>query len=74
MTEGEKYLRMYPGLEKWMNQCVICQAKGYKPELPEKLTPGGAAQNIRRYFSPLTIDGGICEECLMLLPSKDKKE
>ncbi|MBC7921406.1 MAG: hypothetical protein H7Z75_10000 [Ferruginibacter sp.] len=70
MTEGENYLRMYPGLEKWINQCVICQTKGYKPEIPEKIFPGIAAQNIKKFFPPLELNGGICEECLKHLPTE----
>jgi hypothetical protein len=63
--DGLLYLKMYPELRrKWINQCVCCQHVGHKPELPEEIYPGGAAQNLRRYFRPLALDArGLCEQC-----------
>jgi hypothetical protein len=69
MTEGEDYLRMYPQLRKWINQCTACQAIGYKLELPLELsTYGGetsaAARKIRRFFNVLPLnDIGLCDVC-----------
>ena len=66
MRGGEKYLKMYPELDRWMNRCIACQRIGYKPEMPKQISrPGSAAaRNIRKYFSPLEIDGdGLCEQC-----------
>jgi len=69
MTEGEQYLRMYPELRKWINQCVVCQSIGYKPELPAELSTWGgetsaASQNLRKYFNPLAVsDIGVCSIC-----------
>lgn len=63
--ESAEYLTSYPELERrWLNQCVACQRKGYKPTMPDEIHPGFAAQNIRRYFGPLEVDEvGLCEEC-----------
>jgi hypothetical protein len=52
-TEGESYLTKYPHLLKWMNQCVACQRRGYKPEMPAEIFPGVGARNLRRYFAEL---------------------
>ncbi len=67
---GEAYLRDYPALEKWINQCVNCQKRGYKKEIPLNIHPGVASQNIRRYFKPLELnDRGLCDECERIISS-----
>jgi hypothetical protein len=44
----EKYLKQYPETQKWINQCLICQGFGYKPEIPDELFPGNQlAHNLR---------------------------
>jgi len=55
--DGDDYLTMYPRYLRWMNQCLSCQRKGYKPDMPPDLQP-----NIQRLFPPLGPDG-LCEEC-----------
>ena len=65
-NEGELYLEMYPGLLKWINECIVCHAKGHKPEMPEKVRGelSIASNNLRRYFEPLAVNElGICEQC-----------
>jgi hypothetical protein len=63
-NEGLLYLQDYPSLRKWINQCVACQRLGHKPEMPEQIGPGGAAQNLRRYFPEMGVDAaGLCEQC-----------
>lgn len=58
--DSELYLKMYPGLLKWINECPICHSKGYKIEMPEHI----AAYNIRKYFKPLEMDeNGFCLQC-----------
>lgn len=67
MLEKDKnnYIKQYPEVKRWLNQCVVCQAIGYKPEMPKEIHPGLLAQNIRKYFSPLSINElGICEDCV----------
>lgn len=65
-NSGERYLRQYPALERWMNQCVLCQARGHKPELPEQIFAVAtfADGNLRAFFAPLPLDDlGRCETC-----------
>ena len=62
--EAERYLRMYPALWRWLNQCGICQTEGYRPELPAEIYPGLAAYNLRRLLLPLALDElGLCAAC-----------
>lgn len=65
VRNGEDYLAMYPRLAaRWINQCVVCQRKGHKPELPDVLWPGGSgAANLRKYFRALAVDAaGVCDQ------------
>ena len=63
-NDGLLYLRDYPQLRKWMNQCVACQRLGYKPEMPDEITPGFGAKNLRRYFAELEVNEvGLCSQC-----------
>ena len=71
--DSEQYLKMYPGLQKWINECPVCHSKGYKPDMPEHI--GGvdsvAAHNLRRYFRPLEVDSmGVCLQCAKYLERK----
>ena len=64
-NDGLLYLKGYPRLRKnWINQCVGCQQLGHKPDLPKQLGEGVAAQNLRKYFPEMAVDGaGLCEQC-----------
>lgn len=63
-NEGLLYLRGYPQLRKWINQCVACQRLGYKPEMPQQIGVGVAAKNLRRFFPEMGInEAGLCEQC-----------
>lgn len=42
--EREAYLRAYPKLRVWINECVTCHFVGYRPDLPEVLTRAGGVQ------------------------------
>lgn len=75
-NDGLNYIKSYPKLKKWINECIICENVGYKPELPEKLTSNLgngefqtiSADNIRNYFQPMAVNElGICEECQKML-------
>lgn len=75
-NDGLNYIKSYPKLKKWINECIVCGSVGYKPELPEKLTSNlgngefqtFGADNIRSYFQPLAVNElGICEECQKML-------
>ena len=71
--KGEEYVNMYPCLRKWINQCVQCQARGYKPDMPDIVahnwwTNGSpfTARYIRKHFHPLVLDErGLCEVCCL---------
>ena len=72
MRDGDLYLRMYPQLEKWLNQCLACQRRGYKPELPSQIHPGVAAQHLREYFDELPLNqDGLCHQCAKHLGRRD---
>lgn len=73
---SETYLARYPELKRWMNTCACCGATGYRPDMPEALTTRAGreeietrgAQNIRRLYPPLRVNGaGLCENCERLL-------
>lgn len=67
MSKGKDkdlYLKENPEANKWLNQCIICQSLGHKPEMPERITPGYLAENIRSYFPKLAVnDISVCEQC-----------
>jgi len=73
---GQKYLKQFPDLGRWINTCVVCARTGYKPELPDQIRPWPteASHNLRKYFEPLPIDEfGRCEEC-QAVSGSDAKE
>ena len=58
-SEGDQYLREYPHLLKWINQCAACQHRGRKPEMQAEIFPGVAAQYLRRYFDELALTNDL---------------
>lgn len=70
-NKGEKYIDTFPNLRKWINECVCCHRKGYKPELPETISIVEGAQDVfylKKYFKPLSInEQGLCEVCEKIL-------
>lgn len=71
--DAELYLRMYPELNKWINECPICHSKGYKPDMPEHISSEGsaAAKTIRMYFRQLEVDAdGFCLQCAKCLKNE----
>jgi hypothetical protein len=63
-NEADLYLRQYPDLLKWINQCAACQRRGYRPETPAEIFPGVAGRNLRKYFDELALsEDGLCEQC-----------
>lgn len=57
--EVDEFLTRYPRAMKWINQCVSCQTKGYKPEMPKD-----EWRNLARYFQPLALGpDGRCGRC-----------
>ncbi|MBQ8965081.1 hypothetical protein [Ruminococcus sp.] len=73
---GEDYLLKFPKFGKWINTCLCCGAKGYRPDMPEVITISGgyetaAAHYIRKYFNELSVDEyGRCQVCAGLTEGK----
>lgn len=69
--DKDAYLTQYPGTKKWINVCIICHAVGYKPEMPQDISPGLIAQTIRKMFSPLSVNEiSVCSDCAQYLDNK----
>jgi hypothetical protein len=65
-TDAEKYLRPDSYLRQWVNECVVCHYKGYKPVMPEPTFDSTmlTAAKLRRLFDELELDeNGLCEQC-----------
>ena len=61
----ELYRKQYPECNKWVQQCIICQTEGYKPEMPNQIGIGRLSQNIRKFYRELALDEiGLCEACV----------
>ena len=58
------FLRVNPHLRKWINECVVCQRHGYKPEMPEQLEHEFLRCDLPRWFPMMELDvSGRCEQC-----------
>ncbi len=68
--EQKQYLKDYPKLNKWVNECVVCHAKGYNPRIElkeEKIV----VSNLKKILPPLELDESkMCPVCAKLLQSK----
>jgi hypothetical protein len=63
-SNGEAYLKLHPELARWLDVCVSCGLRGYKPDLPERLEAGTVARHLRRWFPLMRLnDNGRCEKC-----------
>lgn len=68
--KGEEYLKMYPKLRKWINECAMCHYKGYKPDMPDEIYPHPslASYHLRSYFKPLELnEDSLCKFCSTLI-------
>ncbi len=70
--KGDDYIKAFPELKKWINECICCHRKGYAPDMPEHV--GGkysiAAQEIKTLYEPLNVDkDSLCEVCSKLVNS-----
>ena len=64
LSEKEQYRKQYPQCEKWLQQCLICQTVGYKPEMPNQIGYGMLSQNIQKLYNKLVLNEiGLCETC-----------
>ena len=71
-NDGLNYLRDYPKLRRWINQCAGCQRLGHKPELPAKLGMSFAPDNLRKFFPELAVnDVGLCDQCAASIRSRE---
>ena len=55
----DQYLGMYPGLQKWVNLCPLCGARGRKPEMPDSISSVNgniAAHTLRRMLPVLEVN------------------
>ena len=53
---GESWINSHPQFRKWINECIACHAKGYKPDMP--------SHQVRGYFNPLQLnESGLCDQC-----------
>lgn len=73
-NKGEEYIKTFPKLEKWINECVCCHRKGYDPLMPNKITTVTGSLEvyyIKKYFKPLTLnEEGLCSQCEKILGNK----
>lgn len=49
--DKEQYSKDYPEISRWLNECMVCHSKGYKPEMPEKIYPGEMGEHQKAVFS-----------------------
>ena len=63
----DQYLGMYPQLQKWINHCPLCGARGRKSDMPDAIsgTEGNtAAHHLKRMLPALEVDeDGFCMVC-----------
>ena len=67
----DRYLGMYPHLQKWVNCCPSCGARGRKPEMPDAVGAARygeiAANNLKQMLPVLEVDqDGFCLVCSRL--------
>ena len=71
---GEEYIQAFPKFKKWINECVCCHAKGYNPEMPDKITVVEGSLEvyfIKKYFKPLKLnEHGPVSYTHLTLPTK----
>jgi hypothetical protein len=72
--EEDRYLEMYPKLQKWINQCALCGARGYEPSIPTEIRPKSlATHNLKHYFPPLAVnENGLCEVCAEVVETQSE--
>lgn len=61
-----EYLQAYPGLLKWVNQCLACRRRGLDPETPRQIFPWATAADLHlpKMFDELQLgESGLCETC-----------
>ncbi len=67
----EGFLMTYPHLNRWVNECLSCHHKGYKPEMPEPEFDNWAVlrARLRRLLDEMEVDqDGLCKQCRQAAP------
>ena len=62
----EEFLMQYPYLLRWVNECLSCHHKGYKPEMPAPKFDNSVVidAQLRRLLNELVLDDdGLCPQC-----------
>jgi hypothetical protein len=62
----EMFQMQHPYVLQWVNVCVACHHKRYKPEMPEPEWHNTAylPEKLRRLLDELPLDqDGLCEQC-----------
>ncbi len=71
--DQRQYLKDYPQLHKWVNECIICGTKGYNPQIDmkeEKI----AVNNLKSVLPPLEVNElKMCSTCARLLKEKSNR-
>jgi hypothetical protein len=65
----EEFLMQYPYLLRWVNECLCCHRKGYKPEMlaPDYDNSTVIAATFRRLAGEMSLDAdGLCQQCRQL--------
>ena len=72
--KGEEFLKKFPKFKKWINECNLCHRKGYKSNLPLKITDVDGSLEvffIKKYFDCLDLDeNGLCKQCASAINNK----
>jgi hypothetical protein len=59
-----EWLNEYQGFKKYLNQCVMCQEKGYDPVKIDAKEGKYFKVKAMEYFLPLTVNEiGLCPAC-----------
>jgi hypothetical protein len=62
----EEFLERAPWMQKWVDECISCHHRGYKPSLPESQFDNSAVAitALRRLVDEMALDeAGVCEQC-----------
>ncbi len=62
----EKFLEQAPWAREWVQECVSCHHRGYKPVLAESEFDNSAVTitKLRRLVDEMALDeAGVCEQC-----------
>ena len=77
LKQINQYLAMYPNLQKWVNLCPICGARGRRPDMPDEIgSMNGkvSAHTLKRMLPVLEVDqNGICLSCSRLYYQQKRK-